>query len=103
MAVGLTAVSLPVLLYYLVRVLGFRCVLSEAGLKHPGHPLIPFEAMESLVYYKPERYDLTYTLNGRTRPVRLDEYKIRALGDIMAEICRRKGFAKPTRPAAQNQ
>lgn len=88
-------------LYLIVHMVGIlirRAVLSEAGLKHRGHPLIPFEAMTG---WDPGQYRdrgwirLHYNVDGREGTVVLDDYKLKAFPAIVAEICRRKGFENP--------
>jgi hypothetical protein len=95
--VVLTAIAVPFLWFFFARVLGFRCVLSDAGLKHPGDRLIPFESMRSLTYVKSGLFDLTYDANGASRTLHLDDYKIKAFNEVVDEICRRRGFPWPVR------
>ncbi|HEY3242803.1 MAG TPA: hypothetical protein VGM03_05570 [Phycisphaerae bacterium] len=102
MGVVLAAVTVPFLLFYFGRVLGFRCVLSDAGLKHPGHPLIPFEAMQSLTYVKSGLFDLAYEVDGRAGNVRLDNYKIKAFDAVVDEICQHRNFPWPVRAPANS-
>lgn len=97
MAVGLTPVSLLVLLH-LGRILTTRAELSDAGLKVRGKPLVPFEAMTSIdidQYAKKGWVDLRYELNGRNGRVRLDDYVYREFPAIIREICMRTGLESP--------
>ena len=97
LAVVLAVLGIPLLVHY-VRVLTFTTNLTDAGLKLRGKPLVPFEAMTSI---DAERFkekgwvDIRYTRDGVEGILRLDEYWIRRLPDIMAAICERRGFANP--------
>ncbi len=103
MALVLTPFSVGALAFYLVRVLGFRCELEDAGLKHPGHPVIPFSAMKAMTYVKSGLYDLAYEKDGRQRTVRLDDYKIKAFDPIVEAICQQTGLTRPARPSSDAQ
>ena len=97
LAVVLAVLGIPLLVHY-VRVLTFTTRLTDAGLKISGKPLVPFEAMTAV---NAERFkekgwmDIGYTREGVDGTLRLDEYWIRRLPDILAAICERKGFANP--------
>ncbi|MFQ5414981.1 MAG: hypothetical protein ACE5E6_11035 [Phycisphaerae bacterium] len=86
---------LPVALGFviqLVRVITTRVVLSDAGLKVRGRPVIPFDAMEAIDasrYRKKGFVELSYTHGGRKKSVRLDDYVIRDFHPIIREICER--------------
>lgn len=73
-------------------------VLSEAGLKMTGKPLILFDAMnewDASDYNVKGRIRLGYALNGAVGHVVLDDYKLREFKRVVATICERKGFVNP--------
>ncbi len=81
-----------------LRVRNTRYTLDDAGLKLPGKPLIPWDAMKKL---DGDRVDeqgwvgLHYADNGGTEIVRLDSFEIDAFGDFIDAICQKKGFENP--------
>lgn len=97
MAIGLTPVALFALVH-LLRVLTTRAELSDAGLQLRGKPLVPFEAMTTLDashYRKKGWVEICYSLGGRDRRLRLDDYVLKEFPAIIREICSRKGFESP--------
>ncbi|HUU81958.1 MAG TPA: hypothetical protein VM243_00515 [Phycisphaerae bacterium] len=106
-AVGL--VGLGMILQW-IRAVSTRVQLTDAGLKlnsqggtrWGGSPLVPFEAMTGLRIEDYKRkgwvvveYQLT---DGREGTVSLNDYVHKAFPEIVAEICRRKGFENPIKP-----
>ncbi len=97
MAIGLTPVSLFAL-FQLARVVTTRAELSDAGLKLRGKPLVPFDAMKALdaTHYRKKGWvEISYSLGGRDRRVRLDDYVIKEFPAMIREICARRGFESP--------
>lgn len=87
--------------FVLVRVLRTRVALTDAGLTIGGAAPIPFDAMTGIRaerYAKTGRLDLDYTIDGRARSIRLDNYVIREFRPIITAICERKGFDNPLPP-----
>lgn len=97
LAFGLLPVG-AILIFQTLRVLTVKFVLDEQGLKLGGRRLIPFDAMTGLDASKNRGrgyIDLQYSINGRSKRARLDEYVIRDHRAIIAEICLRRGFENP--------
>ncbi len=96
----LVPVALAMILQ-LLRVLTTRVVLDDDGLKVRARALIPFDAMTGLdaARYRKKGYmDLSYTVDGKPRKVRLDDYIIRDFRPIVTEICERCGLENPLPP-----
>lgn len=82
----------------LVRVLTLRVALTEDGLSLRGRPAIPFDAMTALRPVRsgtPGLSDLEYSIAGRTRSIRLDDYVIKEYQAIIEAICERAGLSNP--------
>jgi len=97
MAIGLTPVSLFALFHF-GRVLATRAVLSDAGLKVRGHPLVPLQSiknMDASQYRKKGRIDFEYTLDGKQGRLRLDDYVHREFPAMVRDICTRREFENP--------
>lgn len=79
----------------LVRVIGTRAALTEAGLQVSGSPLIPFDAMSGLKLPASSGgvARLEYTRGGSQKTLVLDPYFYRQAVEIAKEIARRKGFS----------
>ena len=80
--------------------------LSDQGLKPTGGRLIAYEAMtdwDTTDYKKKGRIRLGYTRDGATGVYVLDDYKLRAFGRMVSEICERKGFENPIKPDDEKQ
>ncbi len=88
-------------LYALIRIIGMvagRVTLSDAGLKPPLRPLIPYDAMtgwDTTEYKEKGRIYLAYAQNGDEKVYVLDDYKLAAFRPIVDEISARTGFANP--------
>ena len=90
-----------ILLARFVHILTTRVVLTEAGLKLRGKPLIPWEAMTGLrtdAYAGRGYVELDFRTERRSGAVRLDSYVIKELPAILQRICERRGFNDPTVP-----
>lgn len=86
------------MIFQTVRVVTTKIVLSDQGLQFRGRPVIPFEAMTSLDtanYSKKGYVDLVYSLGGKSKKVRLDQYIICEYRSIITEICGRRAFENP--------
>ena len=97
MGIGVSFVALLLVLQWF-RVMVAKAALTNEGIKLTVRPLVPFDAMTALRaehYGKKGWVDLDYELDGRAGTLRLDDYKIKAFPEIIAEICRRKGFEDP--------
>jgi len=97
---GLAAVALILVARFLI-VVTTRAALSEAGLKAPGRPLIPWEAMRAVSadeFGRTATAEITYADGERTATARLDGYVIARLPEIIAEICEEKGLPNPLAP-----
>jgi len=97
MGLVIGVVGLALFVHWL-RVILTRTTLTEQGVKTSGYPFVPFEAMRSLraeQFARKGWVEVEYAMDGRTRAIRLDDYKIKAFPAIMEEICRRKGFEDP--------
>ncbi len=60
--------------------------------------LVPFEALTEMhaeQYARKGWVDLDYEVEGNAGTLRLNDYKIKAFPEIVAETCRRKGFEDP--------
>ncbi|MCP4590631.1 MAG: hypothetical protein GY842_07800 [bacterium] len=93
--VGIVA---ALLLLHWARVLIVRATLTDQGLKLTGKPLVPFEAitgMQSDNYPKKGWVELEYSVDGRSGKLRMDDYRIKAFPEMIAEICRRKEYENP--------
>lgn len=85
-------------LFQLGRVLTTKVTLDDEGLTVRGKPVVPFDSMTSLDtsrFRKKGFVDLSYTVSGADKTVRLDEYVIRDFRPIIAAICSRGGFENP--------
>jgi len=95
---GILAVLGSLLLLHWLRVVALKARMTDEGVKLPGRPLVPFDAMTEM---HAERYEkkgwlrIDYELDGRQDTLRLDDYKIKAFPAILAETCRRKGWEDP--------
>ncbi len=85
-------------LIQLLLVVTTRATLTDTGLKVRGNPLIPFEAITEvrpLPDGKSGCFDLFYSLAGRSKVLRLDDYVLKQTSAIVQEICRRRSFPSP--------
>lgn len=90
-------VAIPALLL-LVRAAGTRVVLDDEGLHYNRGALIGWDDMKALdsANYKRKRWvTLEYEREETRRRQRLDRYHLARFDEIVAEVCRRKGFASP--------
>lgn len=97
---ALSVVAL-VLAAQFIRVVLTRVTLTDAGLKMPGRPLIPWGAMTGLRaddYAARGHVELDFTLGGRSRAVQLDAYMIKEFPAILRRICESRGFPNPAAP-----
>lgn len=101
MGIGLGALGI-VLVGRMIYMFIEGAVLSDAGLKMTGKPLIPFNAMTELAasdYKVKGRVKLGYSLGSAARAVNghvvLDDYKLREFKPIVTAICERTGFENP--------
>jgi hypothetical protein len=88
-----------VLTVHCARVVATRATLNDAGLRLGSGPLIPFDAMRGLRQDALRRagcVELEYTVDGRTRSMRLEKYVYRELPALVTAICERRGFAAPS-------
>ncbi|MGB2986743.1 MAG: hypothetical protein WBE26_12775 [Phycisphaerae bacterium] len=87
-----------VFIVQLVRVLTMRVLLTDAGLKVSGKPLVPFESIRALRAARSGRsgrVELDYSIDGRPGRVRLDDYVVKEFRAIVTAICERAGFPNP--------
>jgi len=96
------SVCLSVLAVYLaihlIRVRMTRAVVDDAGLKLRGRAPIAWDEMRRLDtgrFNEKGWLDLYYERDGDEKRVRLDEYHFAKFDEIIAEVCRRKGFPDP--------
>ncbi len=78
-----------------IRAATLSAVIDDSGLTYGGQR-IAFAAMTGLRDYSPKGWiDLHYTQDGRERKLRIDNTKIDKFDEIVAELCREKGFVNP--------
>ncbi|MFH0983420.1 MAG: hypothetical protein V2A79_18025 [Planctomycetota bacterium] len=88
------------LVFHWLRVIFVKATLTDEGIRLTGRPLVPFDAVTELHaehYARKGWVDLDYDMDGRKGALRLDDYKIKAFPQVIAEICRRKGYEDPYR------
>ncbi len=86
------------LLVHWLRVMIVKATMTDEGIKLVGHPLVPFDALTELhaeEYAKKGCVGIDYEMDARAGTLRLDDYKIKAFPEIIAEICRRKEWEDP--------
>ena len=95
-----------ILIFRTIRVLTIKFVLDDRGLSLGGSGVIPFDAMTGLggdMFSRRGYVDLHYSVNGRPRRARLDEYVIRDHRAIVTEICARRRFENPLRSPRETE
>ena len=94
---ALGVVSL-VLTFRLFRIVGTRASLTEAGLRLPGKPVIPLDAITAVrkdPSDRGERVTLEYNCEGRDNHVLVDGYVIKELSSIVRAICEHNRLPNP--------
>jgi hypothetical protein len=98
--IGFTLLPLAVfLIARFARAVTARAILNENGLKVPGRPPIPYDAITELRSDRKGRagrFELTYSRGGRCAVLILDDYILKEAPAIVREICRTKGLPDPT-------
>lgn len=84
-----------------LRVVTIRVSLTGEGLKVRGGQRIPFSAMTKLLADRSGKgrgVKLEYSVDGRMGSVKLDDYDVKKLPEIVAAICEQTGFSDPNNP-----
>lgn len=92
------SVIVLLLVFHWFRVVIVKTTMTDEGIKQTVRPLVPFDAMTEMRaehYAKKGWLEVDYEMDGRTGTFRLDDYKIKAFPEIIAEVCRRKDWEDP--------
>lgn len=87
--------------YRAIRAATLSATIDDVGLTYGGLR-VPFASMTALRDYSPKGWiDLYFSEDGRERKLRIDNTKIARFDEIVAELCREKGFSNPITALAQ--
>lgn len=85
-------------LFHFIRVVTARVRVDESGLKAPGAKLIPLSAITAVQRTggrSGTAVTVRYANGTRSGSVELDDYRVKAYGEIVAAICGRTGLPNP--------